>query len=52
MSDDKIQELEEIAQPLIAYLIKNHHPHTAIVVTEERVVVVEDVLGIPFPIED
>lgn len=45
-------KLEQLAKPLAEYLRKNHHPHTAIVVTDERVVVVEDVLGIPFPIED
>lgn len=44
--------LEQLAAPLVEYLRKNFHPHTAIVVTDERVVVVEDVLGIPFPIED
>ena len=46
------EDLNNLAQPLIAYLIKNHHPHTAIVITEERVVVVEGVLSIPQKQED
>lgn len=44
-----LDELESLAWPLVEYLRKKHHPHTAIVVTDERVVMVEDVLGIPFP---
>ena len=40
--------LEQLSAPLVEYLRENHHPHTAIVVTDERVVVVEDVMGIPF----
>ena len=30
-------ELEVLARPLVEYLRKNYHPHTAIVVTDERV---------------
>lgn len=39
--------LEQLAKPLAEYLRKNHHPHTAIVVTDERVVVVEGVMSVP-----
>ena len=39
--------LEQLAKPLAEYLRKNHHPHTAIVVTDERVVVVETALSVP-----
>lgn len=42
------QILEDLAKPLVQYLRENHNPHTSIVITEERVVVVEDVIGIPF----
>lgn len=45
-------DLKHLAKPLVKYLKENHHPYTAIVITDERVVVVEDVLGIPFPGED
>lgn len=44
-------ELENLARPLAQYLRDNHNPHTTIVITAERVVVVEDVIGIPFQIE-
>lgn len=37
----------ELAMPLIQCLKENYHPHTAIVVTDERVAVVETVLSIP-----
>ena len=42
------QSLEALVKPLVQYLRENHNPHTSIVITEERVVVVEDVIGIPF----
>lgn len=44
---DLMAELEVLARPLVEYLRKNYHPHTAIVVTDERVVVVEDVVSVP-----
>ena len=40
-------QLEEMARPLIEYLKQNCHPHTAIVITSERVAVIETVLSIP-----
>jgi hypothetical protein len=40
------RQLEEMARPLIEYLKQNCHPHTAIVVTDGRVAVVETVLSI------
>lgn len=48
---DQKEETGEIlqakAQPLIEYLSKNCHPHTAIIVTEERVAVMEIMHSIP-----
>lgn len=41
-------ELENLAKPLAEYLKNNYHPHTAIVVTDERVTVVEDVVSVIF----
>lgn len=45
---EKLSELEALAKPLAEYLQKNHHPHTAVVVTRERVVLVEELMGAPF----
>lgn len=42
-----MEELEKLSKPLIDYLKNNYHPHTAIVITEERVAVIETVLSIP-----
>lgn len=44
-----MNELEKLAKPLVDYLRKNHNPHTTIVITDDRVVVTEDIIGIPFP---
>lgn len=44
---NKLDELEELAKPLVDYLRKNYHPHTVIVVTDERVVLAEDVMSAP-----
>lgn len=40
-------KLLEMSKPLIDYLKENYHPHTAIVVTEERVMVVETSVSVP-----
>lgn len=50
--DQEMEELKELAAPLVKYLREKHHPHTAIVVTDIRAVLMEDVMGIPFPFED
>lgn len=43
-----MDELEKLAKPLSDYLRENYHPHTSIIVTDERVTVLEDVFSIPF----
>lgn len=43
-----LEELECKAKPLVDYLRENYHPHTAIVITAERAVIVEDVMSVPF----
>ena len=51
MSNEKqFKELERLAKPLIDYLNNNYHPHTAIIITNERVAVVETVLSVPYVI--
>ena len=45
---EKLSELEELARPLVDYLRKKHHPHTVVVVTDERAVLAEDVMAVPF----
>lgn len=41
------ERLNELAKPLMEYLTENCHPHSAIVITTERVAAVETVLSIP-----
>ena len=41
------EKLLEMSKPLIDYLKENYHPHTVIVVTEERVMVVETSVSVP-----
>ena len=41
------QKLEELAKPLVDYLRNNLHPHASIVITDERVQVVETTLSVP-----
>ena len=50
--NEKDKELEALAKPLIDFLRDNYHPHTAILITDDRVAVVETVLSIPQPIDD
>lgn len=53
-TNEAVQEekLKILAEPLIKYLNNNYHPHTAIVITGERVAVIETVLSIPHTIID
>lgn len=44
---EKMKELEQLAKPLQEFIKSNHHLHTAVVITEERVMVVETVTSIP-----
>ena len=44
---ENLSELEALARPLVDYLRQKHHPHTTIVVTYDRVVLVEETLGVP-----
>ncbi len=44
---NKQDELEELAKPLVEYLRDNCHPYTSIVITDERVAVVETALSVP-----
>lgn len=36
-----------LARPLVEYLKENHHPHTSIVITKDRVEVMETIVSIP-----
>lgn len=47
MRNQKRDRLEDLARPLIEYLKENHHPHTSIVITEDRVEVMETIVSIP-----
>ena len=44
---EDMNKLEELVKPLVELLRNNYHPHTTIVITQERTVVVETVLSIP-----
>lgn len=40
-------KIEELARPLLDHLKENCHPYTCIVITGERVAVLETVISIP-----
>lgn len=44
---EKNLELANMAKPLADYLKKNYHPHATIIITCERVAVLEDLLSMP-----
>ena len=46
-SIELMDSLEEVMRPVVAFLSENYNPHTSIIITSERIVVVEDVLSIP-----
>ena len=40
-------KLEELVKSLMEYLRENCHPHSAVIITAERMAVIETVLSIP-----
>ncbi len=40
-------DIQKLAQPLVEYMRDNYNPHVSIVITGERIAVIEDVLSIP-----
>ena len=44
---EEMKKLKELTAPLVEFLKNNYHPHVAIIVTEVRTVVVEDIASIP-----
>lgn len=47
------EELKQAAEPLKALLRNKGHPHLTVVVSDERVDLMEGIMGIPFePIQD
>lgn len=50
VADKQIEELERLAAPLVAWLAENFDPYTAVVITEERVALTQELMGIPSPV--
>ncbi|HDR3487783.1 MULTISPECIES: hypothetical protein [Bacillus cereus group] len=47
MSNDKIEQLESLAKPLVDLLREQYNPHCQIIIDSDRVRIVEDVVGVP-----
>lgn len=45
--EDKIAELNKIAEPVIRFIKENYNPHTTIVINEDSIKVVIDKINIP-----
>lgn len=45
--EKEFETLSDITKPIIDYLRNHHTPHTTTVITDERVVVVEDKYSLP-----
>ena len=49
---DQMEVLATLAQPIIEYLRKNHHPYMSVVVIADRVSLEETQMWVPFPTLD
>jgi len=47
MSEEKINELTELAKPMIKYLNDNHHPHVTVIITPTSVELLEGIMSNP-----
>lgn len=44
----RMEELKELATPLVRFLQDNYHPHAAIIIRDDFACVVEELIGVPF----
>jgi len=47
MSKEKINELTELAKPMIKYLNDNHHPYVTVIITPTSVELLEGIMSNP-----
>lgn len=52
MEEINLQELEELAQPLVELIRKKGSPYTKIVVEQDKVTLQECTIGVPLPYEN
>jgi len=45
---EKMKELEKLAQPLVEWLQANHHPLCTIIITQISAELIEGIIGVPF----
>lgn len=45
--EENMQELKNIAEPIIKFLQRNYNPHTAVIIKEDCIKVVSDEMNIP-----
>ena len=46
-TQEKLNELKTLAEPLIKYLNENHHPHVSVIVTPTSVELLESKMCFP-----
>ena len=46
------EQIKEMAQPLIDYLREKFHPHTRIIISDDRILITEDKLSLPIEVLD
>jgi len=45
----KLDELEALAAPIVAWIREHHDPHTEVHISWDHAWVRQDILGVPFP---
>lgn len=49
---NKIDELKELAAPLVKLLRAKYNPHCQVIITYDHIVMYEEIIGIPVPLDD
>lgn len=47
MNQEKLDQLQKAAEPLLKYLCENHHPHVTAIVTGTSIELMEGIMSIP-----
>lgn len=49
---EQIKKLEEVCKPVVDYLKENYSPHSTAVITDSRIRLMKDEIGIPIRSDD
>jgi len=50
--NSETRSFESLCEPIVDYLRKSKNPHTKVMVTDAQAILLQDEMGVPYPIQD